>query len=62
VEHGELRSIPVTMITVVADHRIVDGAASAAFLARVKELIENPWLVMPRQEVSARHTMKNREK
>ncbi len=62
VENGELRSIPVTMITVVADHRIVDGAASAAFLARVKELIENPWLVMPRQEVSARHTMKNREK
>ena len=46
LEDGELRSIPVTTITVVADHRVVDGAAGARFLGRVKKLMENPWLVL----------------
>jgi pyruvate dehydrogenase E2 component (dihydrolipoamide acetyltransferase) len=46
VENGELKSLPVTTITLVADHRIVDGAMGAAFLRRVKELVENPWLVL----------------
>jgi pyruvate dehydrogenase E2 component (dihydrolipoamide acetyltransferase) len=42
VANGELKSIPVATITLVADHRVVDGAASTAFLRSVKELVENP--------------------
>ncbi len=52
LENGELKSIPVATVTLVADHRIVDGAASAAFLARLKELVENPWLVLSGKEAS----------
>ena len=46
LEDGELKTIPVAMITVSSDHRVVDGVASAAFLRRVKELIENPRSVL----------------
>jgi pyruvate dehydrogenase E2 component (dihydrolipoamide acetyltransferase) len=42
VEAGELKSIPVTTLTVVADHRVVDGAGAAAFLRRLSELVQNP--------------------
>ncbi len=42
LEDNRLWAIPVTWITAVTDHRVVDGAASAAFLQRVKALIENP--------------------
>jgi pyruvate/2-oxoglutarate dehydrogenase complex dihydrolipoamide acyltransferase (E2) component len=44
--NGELKSIPVVTITLVSDHRIVDGAASAAFLGRIKEFVENPELAL----------------
>jgi pyruvate dehydrogenase E2 component (dihydrolipoamide acetyltransferase) len=37
---------PVCALTLVFDHRIVDGAPAARFLQKVKELIENPeWCV-----------------
>jgi pyruvate dehydrogenase E2 component (dihydrolipoamide acetyltransferase) len=52
MENGELKSIPVTTITLVADHRIVDGAEGAAFLGRVKELMENPRLALPESQGS----------
>jgi pyruvate dehydrogenase E2 component (dihydrolipoamide acetyltransferase) len=42
IQAGELKSIPVTTLTVVADHRVVDGAAAAAFLRRLSELVRNP--------------------
>jgi pyruvate dehydrogenase E2 component (dihydrolipoamide acetyltransferase) len=29
-----------------ADHRVVDGAVAASFLAEVKKLIENPALML----------------
>jgi pyruvate dehydrogenase E2 component (dihydrolipoamide acetyltransferase) len=37
---------PVCALTLVFDHRIVDGAPAARLLQRVKELIENPeWCI-----------------
>ena len=33
---------PHTMVTLVTDHRIIDGATAAAFLQRFKELTEDP--------------------
>lgn len=52
LQDGELRSIPVTTITLVADHRVVDGATGAQFLGRVKNLMENPWLAFLSKEGS----------
>ena len=37
---------PMSTITLVADHRILDGAEAAKFLARIRELVENPWLLL----------------
>lgn len=37
---GEWR--PIADLTLTCDHRAVDGAAGAAFLARIKELLEGP--------------------
>jgi len=39
---NQLWSIPVAWITATTDHRIVDGAAAAAFLQEIKGLIEDP--------------------
>jgi pyruvate dehydrogenase E2 component (dihydrolipoamide acetyltransferase) len=48
LDDGRLKAIPLISVTVVADHRVVDGAASAAFLMRVKELMEKPTLALGR--------------
>lgn len=37
---GELAARPTMCLTLVTDHRIIDGVPAAAFLNRVKELIE----------------------
>jgi pyruvate dehydrogenase E2 component (dihydrolipoamide acetyltransferase) len=37
---------PMSVLSLVADHRILDGAEAARFLARVRELAENPWLLL----------------
>jgi len=39
---GEITVKPVAAITVVADHRVMDGAAVAAFLNQIKQLVEHP--------------------
>jgi pyruvate dehydrogenase E2 component (dihydrolipoamide acetyltransferase) len=39
---GEITVKPVAAITVVADHRVMDGTAVAAFLNRIKQLVEHP--------------------
>jgi pyruvate dehydrogenase E2 component (dihydrolipoamide acetyltransferase) len=39
---GEITVKPVATITVVADHRVMDGAAVAAFLNQIKQLVEHP--------------------
>jgi pyruvate dehydrogenase E2 component (dihydrolipoamide acetyltransferase) len=38
----QVRVVSVTMLSLVFDHRIVDGVPAAQFLQRVKELLENP--------------------
>ena len=41
---GELR--PMMNLTLSADHRVVDGATAAHFLAGLKATLENPYLLI----------------
>ncbi|MDI9370937.1 MAG: 2-oxo acid dehydrogenase subunit E2 [Synergistaceae bacterium] len=43
---GEVVVRPMTTLSLSADHRILDGAEAALFLARIRELVENPWLLL----------------
>jgi pyruvate dehydrogenase E2 component (dihydrolipoamide acetyltransferase) len=43
---GQIESRPMMQITLSADHRIVDGAAGARFLAELKATLENPYLLI----------------
>jgi len=38
----QVRAASITTLSLVVDHRIVDGVPAAQFLQRVKELLENP--------------------
>jgi pyruvate dehydrogenase E2 component (dihydrolipoamide acetyltransferase) len=42
---GQIEARPTMWLSLVFDHRIVDGAPAAAFLARVRELLEAPYLL-----------------
>ncbi len=42
VENGAIRPARTMTLTLSADHRIVDGAVAAQFMARLKELLEAP--------------------
>ena len=44
-EDGQIVSCPVMRITLSADHRIVDGAVAALFLADLKIAFEDPILL-----------------
>jgi pyruvate dehydrogenase E2 component (dihydrolipoamide acetyltransferase) len=33
-------------LTLSADHRLIDGALAAEFLAAVRDLLESPWSVL----------------
>lgn len=46
VEKGEIKIKPLMNLSLTADHRAVDGAVAAQFLARVKEYIENPAMLL----------------
>jgi len=37
---------PIMVLSLTFDHRIVDGAQGAQFLKRVKELVQNPLLLL----------------
>jgi pyruvate dehydrogenase E2 component (dihydrolipoamide acetyltransferase) len=37
---------PMMNMTIAVDHRVVDGAAAARFLAELKETLENPYLLI----------------
>jgi pyruvate dehydrogenase E2 component (dihydrolipoamide acetyltransferase) len=43
---GELTVAPMLTLTLTCDHRVVDGALAAQFLAAVKELLEDPGLML----------------
>lgn len=46
VEDGELRSRKVMRLTLTSDHRVLDGAVSAAFLKDLKETLEEPLRIL----------------
>lgn len=46
VVDGTVVPRPIAMISLTADHRLVDGADAAAFLSKLKELVENPDLFL----------------
>src|SRR6266853_1103952 len=46
VRQGAIIARPVMPLTLTFDHRLIDGAMAGAFLARFKELVENPQQLM----------------
>lgn len=46
VKSGEAQIREMTTLSLVFDHRLVDGAPAARFLQRIKHLVENPYLMM----------------
>ena len=48
---GRCQECPVTVLTATFDHRVVDGAYGAAFLARVKQIMENLESIVPQELV-----------
>ena len=42
VQDGAVVAAPVMTLTLSADHRVVDGAVAAQFLATLAELLEKP--------------------
>lgn len=43
---GKVEIHPVVRLTLSYDHRVIDGAPAARFLARIKEYLENPYLML----------------
>ena len=37
---------PMVTLTLAVDHRVVDGAQAANFLSDLKEVLENPYLLI----------------
>lgn len=48
LEGGELVERPTITLSLTADHRIVDGAPAARFLARIRAIMERPLLLLGR--------------
>lgn len=46
VREGQIVIRPMATISLTFDHRVIDGATAGRFLARVTELLENPWLLL----------------
>ena len=46
VINGEVKVRPMMYVALSYDHRIIDGRESVSFLVRVKELLENPELLL----------------
>lgn len=46
VVNGEIKVRPMMYVALSYDHRIIDGRESVSFLVRVKELLENPELLL----------------
>jgi pyruvate dehydrogenase E2 component (dihydrolipoamide acetyltransferase) len=48
LQDNRLWVAPVVWMTVVTDHRVVDGAAAGRFLKNLRTLIENPQVALDR--------------
>lgn len=46
VKNGEITARPVATLCLAADHRLVDGADGAEFIAKLRDLIEDPDLFL----------------
>lgn len=46
VVNGEVTIRPIMNLSLTADHRVIDGAEAAKFLKRVKDIVENPYLLL----------------
>jgi 2-oxoglutarate dehydrogenase E2 component (dihydrolipoamide succinyltransferase) len=46
VVDGQIVAKPMMYLALSYDHRIIDGRESVSFLVRVKELLENPELLL----------------
>lgn len=46
VKDGHIQALPMAALTLCADHRLVDGAEGAAFLARLKDIVECPGMFL----------------
>ncbi len=46
VQDGEIVVRQMWTLSLVFDHRLVDGAPAARFLQRIKQFIENPYLLL----------------
>ena len=46
VEGDNIVIKPVMMLSLTYDHRIIDGAPAAMFLQRIKQLLQNPYLLV----------------
>jgi 2-oxoglutarate dehydrogenase E2 component (dihydrolipoamide succinyltransferase) len=46
VVKGQIVARPMMYLALSYDHRIIDGRESVGFLVRVKELLENPELLL----------------
>jgi pyruvate dehydrogenase E2 component (dihydrolipoamide acetyltransferase) len=46
VKDGEIAARQMWTLSLTFDHRLVDGAPAARFLQRVKQLVENPYLLL----------------
>lgn len=46
VRNGEIVIRPMMTFSLTADHRVIDGAVAASFLQRLKNLMENPALML----------------
>lgn len=46
VENDAIVIKPTTTLSLTYDHRVIDGAPAAIFLQRIKQIIENPYLLL----------------
>lgn len=46
VVEGEIKILPMMNLSLTADHRVVDGAVAAAFMAKLKKYIEKPGILL----------------
>jgi len=46
VEDDKVVIRPIMVLSLTYDHRIIDGAPAAQFLQRIKQIIQNPYLLI----------------